>query len=72
MEFAILDDVKLYLAKEGTCELVYDLVEKYGNHVDDEESRALLKVACDLIVVILTGGNMFYFFCEFIILLSYL
>ncbi|KAI4470821.1 rap1 gtpase-gdp dissociation stimulator 1 [Holotrichia oblita] len=51
------DNLKLLLAKLGTCELVYDLVEKYGNQVDDEDSRAALKLACDLIVLILTGDD---------------
>lgn len=50
------DDLKFSLAKLGTCELVYDLVEKYGNQIEDEDSRAALKLACDLIVLILTGG----------------
>lgn len=50
------DDHKLLLAKLETCELVYELVQKYGNQVDDEDSRAALKLACDLIVLILTGG----------------
>lgn len=53
------DNLKLLLAKLGTCELVYGLVEKYGNQVDDEDSRAALKLACDLIVLILTGGMNF-------------
>lgn len=49
------DEIKLALAHKGTCELVYDLVQRYGSHVDDEGSRSILKMACDLIVVILTG-----------------
>ncbi|KRT80317.1 Armadillo repeat containing protein, partial [Oryctes borbonicus] len=51
------DDLKFSLAKLGTCELVYDLVEKYGNQVNDEDSRSALKLACDLIVLILTGDE---------------
>ncbi|GJQ68543.1 hypothetical protein Trydic_g17111 [Trypoxylus dichotomus] len=51
------DDLKFSLAKLGTCELVYNLVEKYGNQVKDEDSRSALKLACDLIVLILTGDD---------------
>nr|XP_022910252.1 rap1 GTPase-GDP dissociation stimulator 1-B-like [Onthophagus taurus] len=51
------DDLKTCLAINGTCELIYNLVERYGNEVNDEESRAALKIACDLIVLILTGDE---------------
>lgn len=51
------DEIKLCLAKKGICELVYELVEKHGSHVNDEESRSVLKMACDLIVLILTGDD---------------
>lgn len=55
----VIDDTKLFLAKKGICELVYELVEKYKDRVDDEESRAALKMACDIIVLVLTGGEWF-------------
>ncbi|KAF2883959.1 hypothetical protein ILUMI_22217 [Ignelater luminosus] len=51
------NDTKLFLAKKGICELVYELVEKYKDRVDDEESRAALKMACDIIVLVLTGDE---------------
>ncbi|KAF7278650.1 visceral mesodermal armadillo-repeats [Rhynchophorus ferrugineus] len=49
------DEIKIVLAKEGVCELLYDLIEKYRDKVNDEDSRSILKMACDLIVLILTG-----------------
>nr|XP_023024992.1 rap1 GTPase-GDP dissociation stimulator 1 [Leptinotarsa decemlineata] len=51
------DEIKTLLAKEGVCELLFELIEKYRHHVNDEDSRSLLKMACDLIVVILTGDD---------------
>ncbi|XP_066151798.1 GTPase-GDP dissociation stimulator vimar [Euwallacea fornicatus] len=51
------DDIKTLLATEGMCELLYDLIEKYRDKVNDEDSRAVLKIACDLIVLILTGDS---------------
>ncbi|KAB0792437.1 hypothetical protein PPYR_14396 [Photinus pyralis] len=51
------NDTKLLLAKSGVCELVFELVEKYKHRVDDEDSRAALKMACDIIVLILTGDE---------------
>ncbi|CAG9767174.1 unnamed protein product [Ceutorhynchus assimilis] len=49
------DEFKCILAKEGVCELLFHLIEKYKDKANDEEGRALLKQACDLIVIILTG-----------------
>ncbi|XP_018335360.1 rap1 GTPase-GDP dissociation stimulator 1 [Agrilus planipennis] len=51
------NDVKLFLAKQGICELVFQLIEQYKSQIDDEDSRLLLKSACDLIVLILTGDE---------------
>ncbi|KAK5640016.1 hypothetical protein RI129_010827 [Pyrocoelia pectoralis] len=51
------NDIKILLAKKGVCELVFELVEKYKHQVDDEDSRAALKMACDIIVLILTGDE---------------
>lgn len=51
-----LDDVQLHLAKAGLCELLIELLEKHGRLADDDETRNLLKMACDLIVLILNGG----------------
>lgn len=47
----------MIFAEEGICELIYELVEKYSLNVDSEEARAVLKMACDLIVIILTEGT---------------
>lgn len=49
------DDVKLLLAEEGLCETIYKLLEKYKNFANTDEARVLMKLACDLIVLILTG-----------------
>ncbi|KAJ3662966.1 hypothetical protein Zmor_007280 [Zophobas morio] len=54
------DDIKTLLAKKGVCELVFELIEKYRNQVNDEESRSVLKMACDMIVIILTGDDCMY------------
>lgn len=52
-----LDDIKLLLAQRGLCELLYNLLEQHKSLASDEETRALLKQACDLIVLILTGDQ---------------
>ncbi|KAK9503308.1 hypothetical protein O3M35_011908 [Rhynocoris fuscipes] len=51
------DQVRLHLARAGLCELLIDLMEKHSSLVDDEETRNLLKMACDLIVIILNGDE---------------
>lgn len=51
------DDVKLLLSEEGLCETIYKLLEKYKTFANTDEARVLMKLACDLIVLILTGGN---------------
>ncbi|EFA00118.1 GTPase-GDP dissociation stimulator vimar [Tribolium castaneum] len=51
------EDIKTILAKKGICELVFELVEKYRSQVNDEESRSVMKMACDIIVIILTGDD---------------
>jgi hypothetical protein len=52
------DDVKLLLAKEGLCEMIYILLEKNKEKVHTNNSKALMKSACDLIIIILTGGRL--------------
>lgn len=52
-----LDDVKLLLAKEGLCETIYQLLEKYKAQATTSEARALMKLACEIVVLILTGGK---------------
>lgn len=53
----ILDDTKLFLAKNGVCELVFDLVQKHMDEVVNENNREVLKMVCDMIVLVLTGGK---------------
>lgn len=57
MFVALSDEVKSQLAKSGLCETIYGLVETYKTLADTSEARALMKLACDLIVLILTGGR---------------
>lgn len=52
----ILENAKLILAKAGVCELLLKLLEKHSPYCTDEETRSVLKIACNLIVLILTGG----------------
>lgn len=51
------DLIKYYLAKYGLCQLMFKLLEKHKQLVNDEETRALMKMVCDLIVQVLTGGK---------------
>jgi hypothetical protein len=55
--FYISENVKNHLAHAGLCELLVQLLEKHKPLVDDDETRNLMKMACDLIVLILTGGK---------------
>lgn len=55
---SIPESTKLLLAKAGVCELLLKLLEKHGPRCTDEEARSVLKVACDLIILILTGGSL--------------
>lgn len=52
----LADELKLQLAKDGVCETIYRLLETYKTLANTNEARALMKLACDLIVLILTGG----------------
>ncbi|XP_076160707.1 visceral mesodermal armadillo-repeats [Ptiloglossa arizonensis] len=51
------ENAKLLLAKAGICELLLKLLEKHCPYCTDEESRLLLKLACNLIVLVLTGDE---------------
>lgn len=52
------DDVKLLLAREGLCEHIFNSLGTYKNLVGGEvETKSLVKLGCDLIVLILTGGE---------------
>lgn len=55
--YVFADAVKLELAKGGICETIYGLLETYKTLANTSEARALMKLACDLIVLILTGGR---------------
>ncbi|XP_043791777.1 rap1 GTPase-GDP dissociation stimulator 1-B [Apis laboriosa] len=51
------ENTKLLLAKAGVCELLLNLLEKHSPYCTDEETRSVLKIACNLIVLILTGDD---------------
>ncbi|XP_058829952.1 GTPase-GDP dissociation stimulator vimar isoform X2 [Topomyia yanbarensis] len=55
------DEVKLLLAEEGLCETIYKLLEKYKTFANTDEARVLMKLACDLIVLILTGDKSMHY-----------
>lgn len=50
------DDVKLILAKGGLCQTIFQLLEKHKAQKTDD-TRAVMKLACDLIVLVLTGDE---------------
>ncbi|KAK9882944.1 hypothetical protein WA026_023872 [Henosepilachna vigintioctopunctata] len=50
------DEVRKLLAESNVCERIIELIEKYKQLIDDEESRSILKMACDLINNILIEG----------------
>lgn len=51
------DKIQILLAKSGVCKVLVDLLEKHVGKCQDEEAKALLKIACNLIVIILTGDE---------------
>ncbi|KAL7735126.1 hypothetical protein ACLKA6_001991 [Drosophila palustris] len=55
------DEVKLLLAKDGLCETIYNLLEKYKTLASTNEARALMKLACELIVLIPTGDESMHY-----------
>ncbi|KAH8390965.1 hypothetical protein KR215_002884, partial [Drosophila sulfurigaster] len=55
------DEVKLLLAKDGLCETIYNLLEKYKTLASTSEARALMKLACELIVLVLTGDESMHY-----------
>ncbi|XP_075165887.1 visceral mesodermal armadillo-repeats [Haematobia irritans] len=55
------DDVKVLLAKDGLCETIYQLLEKYKTLARTSEARALMKLACELIVLVLTGDESMHY-----------
>lgn len=70
--YFVSDDVKLLLAKEGLCETIYRLLEKYKTLASTSEARALMKLACDLVVLILTGDESMHFLYTETQLLKYI
>ncbi|XP_017877678.1 rap1 GTPase-GDP dissociation stimulator 1-B [Ceratina calcarata] len=51
------ENAKTLLAKSGVCELLLKLLEKHSPYCTDEEARSVLKIACNLIVLVLTGDD---------------
>lgn len=51
------DEVKLLLAREGLCEHIFNSLDKYRKLLGNDETKSLVKLTCDLIVLILTGGT---------------
>lgn len=51
------DDVKLLLAKEGICEHIFKSLNEYKNLMGNVDAESLVKLSCDLIVLILTGDE---------------
>ncbi|KAK2582787.1 hypothetical protein KPH14_005051 [Odynerus spinipes] len=51
------EKVKLLLTQANIPELLLKLIETHGPQCTNEETRSVLKVACNLIVLILTGDN---------------
>ncbi|XP_012135556.1 visceral mesodermal armadillo-repeats isoform X2 [Megachile rotundata] len=51
------EEVKLLIANSGVCELLLKLLEKHSPYCTDEETRSVLKTACNLIVLVLTGDD---------------
>lgn len=45
------------MAKSGVCEILLKLLDTYASDCEDEDTRSSLRMACDLIVLIVTGGN---------------
>jgi hypothetical protein len=54
------DCVGLYLARAGLGELLMSLLDKHRPAVYDDELRNLMKMACDVLIHILNGGETFY------------
>lgn len=51
------DEVKLVLAKGGVCQTIFELLEKHKERPKTDDARAVMKLACDLIVLVLTGDD---------------
>lgn len=51
------ENAKSLLANAGVCELLLKLLEKHSPYCTDEETRSVLKIACNLIVLVLTGDD---------------
>jgi hypothetical protein len=53
----LLESVKTHLAKAGLCEQLNTSAQKHKDLLHDDEARGLLKMACDLMVSVLTGDE---------------
>lgn len=51
------DEIKLLLAQQRVCEHIFESLEKYKTFTGNVDFRSLIKLSCDLIVLILTGGK---------------
>lgn len=51
------DDIKFLLAKEGLCEHILDSFSKYETVGGNSETKSIVKLSCDFIVLILTGDE---------------
>lgn len=57
------DEIKLLLAQQRVCEHIFESLEKYKTFTGNVDFRSLIKLSCDLIVLILTGGKELVQFC---------
>ncbi|CRL08518.1 CLUMA_CG021337, isoform A [Clunio marinus] len=55
------DEVKLLLAREGLCEHIFKSLESYKTYHGNVDTKELVKLSCDLIVLILTGDEAMHF-----------
>lgn len=55
------DDVKLLLAKEGLCEHILDSLSKYKTLGGSTETKSIVKLTCDFIILILTGDEAMHY-----------
>ncbi|XP_015120717.1 rap1 GTPase-GDP dissociation stimulator 1-B isoform X2 [Diachasma alloeum] len=51
------ENAKMLLAKSDVCQLLLNVLEKHVSRCVDEETRGVLKTACNLIVLIITGDE---------------
>jgi hypothetical protein len=54
------DEIKLILAQQNVCEHIFESLDKYKTFTGNVDTKSLTKLSCDLIVLILTGGNLIW------------